>query len=467
MALAAGPKSKNLQPLPPRLPPAEWAAAVTGEAPYPWQAEVLARLDFAGAVPRPRVGYVQVPRKNGKTRLAALLALYEICNGDGRHVYAIADSERNLNSVLIRELRDLIGASPALRDSIHIFQNHIEVPETRSFIETRPNNFRASQGINPHTVLFDEVHLQKSDETWSGMQMAGAARPDALLFGVTTPGYDLTSLAHTLYESVRAGDPTLYGYIAEADPAADLDDREAWAAANPCYGRPGFAAALEFDRARLPEHEFARFRLGRWTATATAWFPHGTWAALARPDRELADGERIFVGFDGSYSGDSTALVAVTADRHVAVLGCWENPGRVGWRVPRAQVEDAVEEMFARYDVAGMACDPPYWGREIAAWAARYPGRVSEFPTFSRARMAPACTTFHAAVMDGTLTHDGDPRLARHVANCVVKSSPQGDFITKADKDSPAKIDLAVAAVVGFSEAALFQPARRSKVYVL
>ena len=90
-----------------------------------------------------------------------------------------------------------------------------------------------------------------------------------------------------------------------------------------------------------------------------------------------------------------------------------------------------------------------------------------EFPTFSRARMAPACTTFYSAVVDGQLTHDGDPRMARHVANTVVKSSPQGDFITKADKDSPAKIDLAVAAVVAFSEAALAQPpARRSKVVV-
>jgi phage terminase large subunit-like protein len=461
--LPAGPKSRNLTPLPPRRPPVEWLSLVA-EPPYGWQAEILEDLT---AEDRPRVAYVQVARKNGKTRLAALLALAEVCLKDRRHVYAISDSERNLNSVLMRELRDLIGASPYLRDSVHIFQNHIEVPETGGFIQTRPSNFQASQGINPHLVIFDEVHLQKSDDIWAGMQMAGAARPDALLFGVTTPGYDLAGLAHDLYQAVRAGDPTIYGRVFEADPAADIDDRGAWAEANPCYGRPGFAEALEFDRQRLPEHEFLRFRLGRWTATETAWMPAGVWESRAVTNRPVVDAERVWLGFDGSYSGDSTALVGVTEDRHVFVAGCWENPGRPGWRVPRDQVNEAVAAAFDRWKVVTMACDPPYWAREIADWSARWPGRVVEFPTFSRARMAPACTAFYAAVMDGALTHDGDSRLARHVANAVVKTSPLGDYITKADKDSPAKIDLAVAAVAAHSEAILYQPARRSRVFVV
>lgn len=465
MALSAGPKTRHLTPLPPPLPPAEWVTEVLGEAPYPWQAEVLE--DLAVTVRRrPRKAYVQVARKNGKTRLAAMLALYEVCCGDRRHVYAISDSERNVNSVLMLELRDLIGGS-RLRDSVHIFTSHIEVPETGSFIQARPNNFRASQGINPHLVIFDEVHLQKSDETLSGMQMAGAARPDALLFAVTTPGYDLAGPAHALYQAVKADDPSIYGRIFEADPAAGIDDRTAWAAANPCFGRAGFAEALEFDRANLPEHEFRRFRLGQWTATDKAWLPYGAWDACARPGREVGDGERVWLGFDGSYSQDSTALVGVTADRHIFVAGCWENPGRPGWRVPRDQVQEAVAGAFDRYEVVTMACDPPYWEAEIAAWSARWPNRVLEFRTGSRARMAPACTAFYAGVMEGTLSHDGDPRLARHIAHAVVKTSSYGDFISKAQEHSPAKIDLAVAAVVAHGEAALHQPARRSPVYVL
>lgn len=438
---------------------------VTGEALYGWQAE---DMELLLSPDRPRVAYEQVPRKNGKTRKAACLALAETCLKERRHVYAISDSERNLNSSLIRELRDLIGASPHLRDSVLIFKNHIEVPETGSFIETRPNNFRASQSINPHLVLFDEVHLQKNPDTWSGMQMALAARPDGLLFGITTPGYDVASLAHELYEAVRAGDPTIHGRIFEADPAADLDDRDAWREANPCFDRPGFAEALEFDRARLPEHEFRRFRLGTWTATEQAWLPYGAWAACGAPGRPSPPpGVKCWLGFDGSYSGDSTALVGVTEDLHVWVVGCWENPGRAGWRVPRRAVLEKVAETFDAYDVVAMLCDPPYWGAEIADWTATWPGRVEEFPTFSRARMAPACTTFYSAVLERSLTHDGDPRLTRHLSNCVVKTSPMGDFVTKADKDSPAKIDLAVAAIIAFQAAASDRPKPRRPLVIV
>lgn len=465
MALAAGPKSRHLRPLPPAHDgPVAWIEFVTGEELYGWQRDVLGAL---AADERPRVAYVQVPRKNGKTRLAAALALVEACLKERRHIYAVSDSERNLNSTLIRELRDMVGASEFLRDSIHIFKNHLEVPETGSFIETRPNTFRSSQGINPHLVLFDEVHLQKSGDTWSGMQMAGAAREDALLLGITTPGYDLSSLAHSLYEQVRTGTPGLYGRVFEADPAADIDDRDEWARANPCFGRKGFVDGLEFDRQILPEHEFRRFRLGQWTATDQAWLPYGAWAACGAPGRpEPPPGSRVWLGFDGSYSGDSTALVGVTDELHVFVVGCWENPGRAGWRVPRGQVKETVARAFDEWHVVEMLCDPPYWAAEIAEWTATYPNRVVEFPTFSRARMAPACTAFYSAVLEQSLTHDGDPRLARHVSNAVVKTSPQGDYITKADKDSPAKIDLAVAAVIAHHAAATDRRPPRARIFV-
>jgi phage terminase large subunit-like protein len=465
MRLAPGAKSKNLRPLPPPAPPVEWLELVTGESLYLWQAAEIERLFPEG---RPRVAYIQVARKNGKTRLAAGLALLEACLKERRHVYAISDSERNLNSTFMRELRDIIGGSEYLRDSLHIYHSHIEVPETGSFIESRPNNFRASQGINPHLVIFDEVHLQRGPETWSGMQMAGAARPDALLLGITTPGYDLSSLAHGLYERVRADDQSLYGRIYEADPAADIGDRAEWRAANPCFDRPGFEDTLVSDLRGLPEHEFRRFRLGQWTATDQAWLPYGVWASLAAAGRPAPPpGTKVWLGFDGSYSGDSTALVGVTDDGHVFVVGCWENPGRSGWRVPRAQVKEAVARAFDEWQVMSMLCDPPYWGAEIADWTATWGERVLEFPTFSRARMAPACTTFYSAVMDGTLSHDGDPRLARHVSNAVVKSSPLGDYVTKADKDSPAKIDLAVAAIIAYAAAAGDKRPARRPVFVV
>lgn len=452
MVLPAGPKSKDAQwaTLPIDLSPSAFSAAVHRDPPYAWQSPLLDEV-LAG----PRVAYVQVARKNGKSRFAADVALYVAAKGG--QVFLIADSERNLRSALFHELNQLVRRSPQLTAAFLLYKDHLECPATGGTISLRPNNLSASQSINPDLVIFDEVHMQKTDAIWNGMVLAGAASPTSLLLGITTPGYDITGLAHTLYEGVKAG--TAWGRIFEpSDPDCALDDMRSLREANPVLqDRPDMADVFDFERTTMPEHDYRRFRLGQWTTTASAWLPYGAWDARRSP-LEYEPGERLWVGFDGSYSGDSTALVACNTMGHLKVMGLWENPGRQGWRVPRGEVKDTVARLMQDYDVT-MFCDPPYWGAEIAEWDIQYPRRVVEFPTFSPANMAPACTAFYAAVMDRRLTHDGDPRMARHVANAVVKVSQRGDYITKQDKDSPAKIDLAVAAVIAYSQAAIAPPA--------
>lgn len=458
--LKAGPKDRGVAAavLPLHMNAVEFAEHTCGPL-YSWQRPLVEALCAEG---RPRVAYVQVARKNGKSRLAATIALDGMCRGD--QVFLISDSERNLKSALFQELNELVRGSDVLSGAVLLYKDHLECPGSGGRISLRPNNLSASQSINPSLVIFDEVHMQKTDSIWNGMMLATAAKPGALLLGITTPGYDVLSLAHDLYEDVKSG--TLWGVVHEPDdPNCALDDPAAILQANPVLvERPDMAEVFEFERGMMPEHDYRRFRLGQWTTTASAWLPYGHWGTLAR-DIGLLSGERVWLGFDGSYSGDSTALVACTEDGHVCVLGVWANPGSRGWRVPREDVETAVVEAFNTYDVVAMYCDPPYWGAEIARWDQLWPGRVIEFPTHARARMAPACTAFYAAAMDGTLTHDGNPTLARHLANCVVKPTPQGDVVTKQDPMSPAKIDCAVAAVLAVQGA--LTSVRRGPVFVL
>lgn len=473
MAIKAGPKAALTGALPECADGVEFSELTQGPL-YRWQAPIV--RDLTGET-RPRVAFVQVARKNGKSRTGASVAIDEMCRWGGQ-VFLISDSKDNLKSALYFELCNLIRNSPTLSNAVHIYKDHLECPSTGGMVSLRPNNLSAAQSINPTVVVFDEVHMQRTDEIWNGMILACDAAERGLVLGITTPGYDVTCMAHGLYQAVKAGaDPTLYGRIYEPTDLnvefGDIDQpmtpalRQAVLEANPVLlDRPEMFDRFDLQRTKISETDYRRFRLGMWTTGARGWFPYGTWDGR-KVARELQPGETIWVGFDGSYSGDSTALVACTADGFVKVLGCWENPGRKGWRVPRQQVEDTIESVMALYDVRELLCDPPYWASEISAWDKRWPGRVIEFPTYVRARMAPACTTFHSAVMDGRLTHDGDPRLARHVANAVVMSSLQGDYITKADKDSPAKIDLAVAAVIAASRALLTAPPRRAPVFVV
>lgn len=67
------------------------------------------------------------------------------------------------------------------------------------------------------------------------------------------------------------------------------------------------------------------------------------------------------MAFDGSASGDSTALVGCTMDGHLFVVGLCEHPvDDPRWRVPRGEVDKAVADAFSKYDVVELACDP--WG---------------------------------------------------------------------------------------------------------
>jgi phage terminase large subunit-like protein len=145
----------------------------------------------------------------------------------------------------------------------------------------------------------------------------------------------------------------------------------------------------------------------------------------------------------------------VGEDPHLFVVDVWANPGDRGWRVPRAQVDQVVAAAFERWDVLELAADPWGWRTEIESWAKRHgERRVLEWNTAAAQRMAPATDRLYQAVMTQALTHDGDARLASHVAHCVAKSTPLGDLVTKDKRGSPRKIDAAVAAIVAFDRAA-------------
>ena len=459
MALRAGPKDRNppaidLEGLPEDL--GDRALAFLERAGinvYAWQEPVLRDLI---AEDRPRVAYVQTPRKNGKTRLAAMVALCELVLKPERHIYAVSDSERNLHSVLWLELTNLINGSPLLATSLYIFVSKLENPHNGSFLELRAGNFKGSQGINSHLVLADEVHLIKP-EVFHGWQMSGAARDDALMLGTTTPGYDLSGTAFDLYETAKAGtDPELYSRLFEPeDPQADIADEDAWHQANPVLAEPnaeGFLKALRYDLGHLPEHEFRRFRMGLWTTTKEAWLPYGAWAACSTK-RKLKAGEEVWLGFDGSFSGDSTALVGCTKDGHLEVLGHWAKPsmGSAEWRVDIATVEQAIRDACKKYKVIEVAADPARWSRSLQEL--EHEGLpVVEMPQ-SPARMIPATARFFDAVLDRKLSHSGGKGLTTHLSNCVVKQSAAGVMVAKEHTHSPRKIDLAVAAILAHDRA--------------
>ena len=72
---------------------------------------------------------------------------------------------------------------------------------------------------------------------------------------------------------------------------------------------------------------------------------------------------------DGSWSGDSTGVVAFTVeDRpHLWVVDLWEKPADVNdWRVPIADVEQAIRDAARSMQVVEIGMDPFRWQRSMA-----------------------------------------------------------------------------------------------------
>jgi phage terminase large subunit-like protein len=236
------------------------------------------------------------------------------------------------------------------------------------------------------------------------------------------------------------------------DPDADHRLEKTWREANPGYGDLIDPEDFESAVRRTPEAEFRTKRCNQWVTSMRTWLPHGAWDACASA-RRLQDGEECILGFDGSYAGDSTALVACTFDGHLEIVGVWEKPADdEDWRVDIEDVEKAITAACRRYQVREVACDPYRWARSMQVLAADgIP--IIEWPTNSAQRMVPATTRFGEAVLGKRLTHTGDTDLGRHIGNCVLKIDRIGPRIVKEHKMSARKIDLAVAAVIAYDRA--------------
>ena len=58
--------------------------------------------------------------------------------------------------------------------------------------------------------------------------------------------------------------------------------------------------------------------------------------------------------------------------------------------------------------------------------------------------------------MNKDLTHDGDARLARHIAGAVLKNDNRGARIVKESRGTSRKIDAAVCAIMALDRAAFW-----------
>jgi len=439
-----------------------------------WQKQLLSHLyardENDGLLAQ--TALIGMPRKNGKSALSsAAIGLYSlIAEGvNGGEVIAVA-AEKDQARIVFGEAKRMVENSE-LSELVTVYKDSLFVPSTNSVFKVVSAEAYSKEGLNPSRVIMDELHAHKNRELFDVFSLAMGNRGKiAQLVAITTAGVksDMTgqdSIAYELYQygqKVARGeiiDPAFFMAWWEAPQDSDHRIPEMWRIANP--GFDDIVSADDFVSAvrRTPEAEFRTKRLNQWVSSQISWLPSGTWDELTDL-QDLTQDVEYMVGFDGSFSGDTTVLVGCTIPKddalpYVFLIKAWEKDDRIhddSWRVEIQEVENTIADFCARYKVREVACDPFRWQRSMEVLAEKgIP--IVEYPSTSARRMVTSCAKFFDAVLDKKMAHDGNPLLARHLSNAVVKSDNLGVRIVKENRNSSRRIDAAVAAIIAFDRA--------------
>lgn len=433
----------------------------------PWQREVMRHV-FArrpDGLLRHRTSLVGMPRKQGKSALGSGVALCSMMfGGYGGEVYSCA-ATKDQAGLVFEVAKKMVELDPELSRIFKPYRNTIAMPSTDTTYKALSAEAFTKEGLNPTFVVFDEVHAQPTRELWDVMALAMGARVEPMMFGITTAGVrvDRTGQDSLCYGMYQLGQQIARGevvddsfFMAWWEPVrgaqADHRDLATWRESNPGFGDIVNPEDFESAVRKTPEAEFRTKRTNVFVSSARTWLPVGTWDALAAPERYPdgpPSGTPAVIGLDGSRTGDSTALIGVTVEEvpHMWVVGMWEkDPRDLNWRVPRAEVKETIRQARRTWDVKEFPWDEYGW--QDAAEELRDEDFPIEAYPQTPERMGRATQRFYEEVMDLGFTHDGDPRMARHVANATPKPTGRGYArIVKESPDSTKRIDGAVTGV--------------------
>lgn len=434
-----------------------------------------------------RKAYVEEPRKNGKSELAAAIALYMLFDGaGGDEVYGCA-GDREQASIVFDVAADMVR----LGDLVNRFKvidhtKRIVYQAKGSFYHAISAEASTKHGFNASAVIFDELHVQPNRNLWDVMTTSSGTRKEPLVFAITTAGFDRNSICwemHSYAEAVLKGvveDPSFYPVIYSAPGEADWKDEKVWAACNPALGdfrdiEEMRSLCREAQQSPALENTFRRLYLCQWTQQQKRWMPIEAWDATAGKIGEL-DGQPCYGGLDLASTSDLASLVLTfpREDGFESIARFWIPEENVDARVKKDRVPydvwikdglisttpgnvidyrsifNEIVELGQRYQVKEIAFDR--WG--ATQLVLELEGEGFTMVPFGQgfASMASPTKELMALVMSKRIRHGGNPVLRWMANNMVVRQDPAGNL--KPDKGkSTEKIDGMVALIMGLDRA--------------
>lgn len=438
---------------------------------------------------RYRTAFVEVPRKNGKTTLAAGIGLF-LLTMDGVRGAEIYSAATKMDQARLSwdEAVAMVAKSPAMRKIVKHWKasNSLVYEETGSKFKPLGADAKTTSGLNPHGALIDELHEHPSSAMVDVLKGAIGARRQPLILEITTAGTDRESICFQHYQhskqilrgTVQQDD--WFAFLTELDDGDDWHDPATWPRVNPNYGvsvQPaGFRSMVE-EAAQLPAavNALLRQQFNVWTQQSVMWIPPELWESNGRAllgDGDLA-GRVCYGGLDLSSVSDITAWVLVFPgedgaldirarfwcpesrltdqnNRYADQYQQWSRAGllqttpgnAIDYGFIRAQILDDA----SRFQLVDLNVDRLFQGyqlsMELADEGLTVFGMGQGFLS-----MAPAMKTFERLMLDRRLNHGGNAMLRWMAGNVAVREDPAGNL--KPDKaESQGKIDGIVALIM-------------------
>lgn len=269
-----------------------------------------------------RTAYNEIPRKNGKSLEAAIVADYTtFFDGEpGAEGYCAA-TKREQAAIVFNDAKQLVKSS-GLKTRIAIQARNLYQSSSLSKLEPLSAQDQSMDGLNPHVVIIDEFHAHKDRGVIDVLETAMGARRQPLMFQITTAGDNMVSpcgdqhgYACQILDGVLV-DETFFAFIAHADKEDDWLEERTWRKANPHYGisvNPDDMRALATKAKGIPAAAaaFKQKRLNLWVNASSPCLSVDGWQKGQHdwePD-ELA-GQPCYVGIDLASSIDLCSLVA-------------------------------------------------------------------------------------------------------------------------------------------------------------
>jgi len=459
----------------------------------PWQEQII--RDLFGIVKEDGkrqflTAYVEVPKKQGKSELAAAIALYLLYadNEPSAEVYGAA-CDRSQASIVFDVAKQMVQMTPALlkRSKITAATKRIVNYSNVGYYQVLSAETGTKHGLNVSGLVFDEIHAQPNRKLYDVLTKgSGDAREQPLFFIITTAGNDKNSICYELHTKaldIKAGrkkDTSFYPVVYGLNEEEDWNDESNWYKANPSLGhtitiervREAYLNALENP---AEENVFKQLRLNIWTSATVCWIPdHIYKRGDLLIDIDSLNGRECYGGLDLSSTSDITAFVLVFPPRsedekyiilpffwlpkdtlelrcrrdHV-LYDVWEMQGYLntteGNVVHYGFIEKFIEELGEKYHIKEIAFDR--WNATQMVQNLEDMGFIVVPFGQGYKDMSPPSKELYKLLMGGSINHGGHPVLKWMAQNVVMRQDPAGNI--KPDKEkSVEKIDGIVAAIM-------------------